>query len=143
MTLYVLCGIPGSGKTTTSKRIASECNAKVYHYDEFKKDFIGSDIKRTHKRLYECIVSDILLGNDVVLDDLHTKLICRKDLLSAIQDAPCKKVLIVMTTPFDECIIRNSQRQGKARLPEFVIINLNASYQPPTIDEGWDEIQYI
>jgi broad-specificity NMP kinase len=36
--LIVLCGIPGSGKTTLSNRIAAFYNASVYHYDEWRYD---------------------------------------------------------------------------------------------------------
>ena len=47
-----------------------------------------------------------------------------------------------MTTPFEECISRNAQRQ-EHRLPNFVIYHLNQEYQPPSLEEGWDDIQYI
>jgi len=143
MKLYTLCGLPASGKTTLSTQLAKEHNAKLYHYDEFKKGSKPQYTKETHQRLYKQIAQDLLQGYDVVLDDLHLALEWRQDLLTALQDISCKKILIVMTTPLEECVCRNSQRQGQARLPDFVIYHLNQRYQPPSLDEGWDDIQYI
>ena len=139
--LIVLCGLPASGKTTLSQQLANEHNAQLYHYDEFKKGSKPQDSKQTHKRLYNLIAQDLLQGHDVVLDDLHTRLEWRQDLLSALQDIPCKKILIVMTTPLEECVRRNAQRQN-GRLPDSVIYHLNSRYQPPSLEEGWDEILY-
>lgn len=142
MILIVLCGLPASGKTTLSTKLALEHDAKLYHYDEFKKGCKPQESKQTHQRLYKLITQDLLSGHDVVLDDLHTRLEWRQDLLSALQDIPCKKILIVMTTPLEECVRRNAQRQ-EGRLPDFVIYHLNQRYQPPSLEEGWDDIQYV
>lgn len=142
MTFYILCGLPASGKTILSQQLAVEHDAKLYHYDEFKKGSKPQESKQTHQRLYKQITQDLLQGNSVVLDDLHTRLEWRESLLSAIQDIPCKKKLIVMTTPLEECVRRNSQRQ-KGRLPDFVIYHLSSRYQPPSLEEGWDDIQYV
>lgn len=141
--MIVLCGLPASGKTTLSNELAAQYNAKLYHYDEFKKGSKPIESKQTHQRLYNQIKQDLLQGYDVVLDDLHTRLEWRESLLSTLQDIPCKKILIVMTTPLEECVRRNSQRQGQARLPDFVIYHLNQRYQPPSLKEGWDDIQYF
>lgn len=142
MSFYILCGLPASGKTTLSTQLAVEHNAKLYHYDEFKKGSKPQESKQTHQRLYDQIKQNLLQGNDVVLDDLHTRLEWRQDLLSAFQDIPCKKILIVMTTPLEECVRRNSQRQ-QGRLPDFVFYHLNSRYQSPSLEEGWDDIQYM
>lgn len=137
--LYVLCGIPASGKTTLSKQLSSQYNAKLYCYDEFIKLYKKHD---RHEYLYNLIANDLAVGHNIVLDDLHTRFEWRKTLLDAIKDIPCKKILIIMTTPLEECIRRNAQRQGSSRLPEFIIYHLNKEYQPPSLDEGWDEILY-
>ena len=141
MKLYVFCGLPASGKTTLSTQLANEHSAKLYHYDEFKKGSKPQESKHTHQRLYNLIIQDLLLGNDVILDDLHTRIEWRQSLLEAIKYIPCKKILIVMTTPLEECIARNTERNNG--LPNSVIYHLNARYQPPSLDEGWDDIWYF
>ena len=139
--IYILCGLPASGKTTLSKQLATKCNTKLYHYDEFKRSLKLQENKQIHQCLYQLIVSDLLAGNNVVLDDLHTCLEWRQDLLSAIQDILCKKILVVMTTPLEECVHRNAERQN-GRLPDSVIYHLHSRYQPPSLEEGWGEILY-
>lgn len=137
--IFVFCGIPASGKTTLSHQLLQQYNAKLYCYDEFIKHYKKHD---RHEHLYSLIAQDLLVGQDVILDDLHTELKSRKQLLETIKDIPnVKKILIVMTTPLEECIRRNAQRQ--ARLPDFVIYHLNQRYQPPSLEEGWDDIQYV
>lgn len=42
MNLYVLCGLPGSGKTTFSQKLKEKYNAKLYCYDEFIKKYNSS-----------------------------------------------------------------------------------------------------
>lgn len=138
----VFCGIPASGKTTKSQEVSKQYNAKLYCFDEYKIKVRQLSGMTSHERMYQDIKSDLLQGHDVVLDDLHTRLEWRESLLSALQDIPCKKILIVMTTPLEECVRRNAQRQ-KGRLPDFVIYHLNQRYQPPSLEEGWDDIQYI
>lgn len=139
--LIAFCGLPASGKTTLSTKFANDINAKIYHYDEFKGGLNLKDGKQTHRRLYSLIVQDLLSRQDVVIDDLHTRIEWRQSLLEAIKDIPCKKILIVMTTPLEECIARNTERNNG--LPNSVIYHLNARYQPPSIDEGWDDIWYF
>lgn len=138
MTLYVLCGLPASGKTTLSTKLANEHNAKIYHYDEFKKGSKPQESKQTHQRLYSLIAQDLLAGYDVVLDDLHLALEWRQSLLTTIKNIPCKKILIVMTTPLEVCVARNTERNNG--LPNSVIYHLNTRYCPPSLDEGWDDI---
>lgn len=141
--IVVFCGLPASGKTTLSTQLANEYKIKLYQYDEFKKDLKSQNSRQIHQRLYSLIVEDLLTGCDVMLDDLYTCLEWRRSLLETIKDIPCKKILIVMTTPFEECIRRNSQRQGQSRLPDFIIKHLHGRYQPPSLDEGWDDILFI
>ena len=91
--------------------------------------------------MYEEIVDDLLHGRSVVCDDLHTKKIWRQDLLNAVSGIDCRKVLIVLTTPVEECIRRNAGRQS--RLPDTLIHTINHKYEQPTLDEGWDGIVYV
>lgn len=141
--IVVFCGLPASGKTTQSQQLAEQYNAKLYCFDEYKIKARKLSGMTSHERMYFDIKNDVLAGHDVILDDLHLALEWRQDLLSALQDIPCKKILIVMTTPLEECVRRNSQRQGQSRLPDFVIYHLDQRYQPPSLEEGWDDIQYV
>lgn len=46
-----------------------------------------------------------------------------------------------MKTPFDVCIQRRKERDGK-KAKDSVVKTLNKFYEEPTLDEGWSEIIY-
>lgn len=129
-TLYVMCGIPGSGKSTLSKKLANEQNLVRLSLDEM-------GYVRQHK-LIPHIVDALKEGKSVVADSLYTKEKWRTELLKAVKPIGCRCVLLHMSTPLDECIRRNAGRENT--LPDFVIEDIYNSIEPPTLDEGWDEI---
>lgn len=138
--LIVLCGYPGSGKTTLSNQLAELYSACVYHYDEWHCDLkrLGGD--KARNQMYLDIRNDLLNGIDVVVDDLNLHKYSRLKLLSHMRDVQCDKFLIVLKTPVDVCIIRNRQRDMK--LPDSSIYAAEKQFENPALDEGWDSIIY-
>lgn len=143
MTLYVLCGIPGSGKTTEATRIALEKQARLYSYDTVIRNSHLKYFSDICMFVYQNIHNDLRDGHNIVYDAPNTKVSYRKDLLESICKIPCKKILIVMNTSLNECIDRNAHRDKNTRLPEGIVYNFYSSFEPPTLCEGWDEIIYI
>jgi tRNA uridine 5-carbamoylmethylation protein Kti12 len=130
MKLIVLCGIPGSGKTTLSKKLSSEYNAVRLSFDEMRCF--------QHRELIPHIRESLLAGNNVVVDSLYVERRHRTELLKSVADIQCGKYLITLDTPLDECLCRNANRES--RLPDFVVKSIHAVYDAPSLDEGWDEI---
>ena len=137
-TLYVLCGLPGSGKTTLSKMLSDKYSAVRYSLDEMRTSR-GENNDR--KLIHSMILESLSEGFDVVYDDLNIYKTDRLNLLNSLKDIQCNKILIVMTTPLEECIIRDSDRQRK--IGEKIIKYLRGRYQPPTLEEGWSDIFLI
>lgn len=133
LNLIVFCGIPASGKTTLSKQVAEEYKANRYSFDEMHC--------LQHKELIPYIKQFLKNGNNVVVDSTYTLKRARTDLLEAVKDIECRKTLIFMNTPLDECIRRNKQR--KHPVSQHLVEAISSSMQPPSIDEGWDEILYF
>ena len=129
-TLYVMCGVPASGKSTLSKKIANEQNLVRFSLDEM--GYI-----RQHK-LIPHVVDALKEGKSVIADSLYTKEKWRTELLQAVKFIGCRSVLLRMSTPLDECIRRNAGRENA--LPDFVIEDIYNSIEPPSLEEGWDEI---
>lgn len=141
MSIYILCGIPASGKSTFAKELSECCNAKLYCYDDLPNAHNPRQKDLIHAKMWTAIVDDLHNGFNVVCDDLHTKKQWRLNILNAISEVDCKKILVVMNTPLEICLYRNTNRQ--ARLPDIVLYDLYDKYEPPDISEGWDEIKVV
>ncbi len=131
---YMTMGIQASGKTTKAKEIAEQHNAIVHSYDDIV-DF--DDIKGTNKRWIDGMRKDLLDGKSVVCDSTNLTVPSRKWILKQL-DVPCKKTLVVMIVPVEECLKRNASRDAK--VDEKIIKEAPKHIEPPSLDEGWDEV---
>lgn len=128
--LIVFCGSPASGKTTLSKKITEKQNATRFSFDEM--------CLFQHKELIPYVIEELQNNKTVVVDALFTRISQRKLIIDATKDVPCKRILIYINTPLEECLRRNAQRPNP--LPDFMVKDIYNSIEPPTLDEGWDEI---
>lgn len=135
--LYVLCGTQASGKTTLAKKMEKEQGCIRYTFDEYAGSNAPAESKQTFEKFCQDITKDLLKGKDVVCDSLFTNIKRRKLFLDKIPKGIPKKV-IVLTTPFDECMKRNEKRETK--VDPLMLHIIHKTFQPPTLDEGWDEI---
>lgn len=132
ISLYLLCGAPGSGKTTLSKQLAEQNNAVIISFDELQCV--------RYSELIPPLLKALSNNSNIIIDSVFDQVVQRKEILNAIKNISCKKILIYMTTPLEECLNRNKNR--KKQLPDFVVESFYQRMQSPALDEGWDEILY-
>lgn len=121
MTLIV--GIPNAGKTTYSERYAN-----VIHFDEIK----GRGVVRFNK-----VVDMVKENNSLCVEGVYEKARQRIPLVEASKQ---RNVCIWLDTVVDTCVER--ERNGRKR-SEHMVIWASQRFEPPTLDEGWDEIIII
>lgn len=131
--LIVFSGIPASGKTTISERLAKENNYIRISMDE------GNYVK--HDDMIDDIVGHLKDGRSVVADSLYDSAQHRVNLLDRVQSIECECICIVMNTPLEECIRRNNTRKNP--LPSGLIQCISEHYETPSLDEGWNNIVNI
>lgn len=135
--IFVLCGLPGSGKTTLSKQLSQQYNARICCYDDCEKDYVN----RTYAPFYSFICKQKEENENIIIDNINLTIKSRMELLEILKIFSDKKILIILTTSLDQCISRAKQRERIT--PEFIIRALNSQYQSPSLDEGWDDIWYV
>ena len=139
VTIYLISGIPGSGKTTLAHQLAEQYNAIVHSYDALPGANTKASMDGSVKQAWlKAIREDLQVGNSVICDGLNLTVAERKEFLSTFADIPCKKVLFVKIVPLETCLQRNRERE--ARLPDFVVEQSAERMEAPTKDEGWDAI---
>ena len=121
--MTLICGIPNAGKTTYSQHFDN-----VVHMDD-----VASKGKAS-SRILEIISEST---EDMVLEGVFISRYQRKQLVNACKPE-WKNTCIWLDTPLDECI----RRENRGRKPNLMQ-NCHACMQPPTLDEGWDEIIII
>ena len=70
-----------------------------------------------------------VMSEDAIFEGLFLKKESRLKLLSY---AKGKKICIWINTPYEECVRRNTRGRNMQMFKR--------TFQPPTYDEGWDEI---
>lgn len=138
------CGLPASGKSTKSQKFAEEYDATIFSSDELRKEMFG-DINNQkhnqevfaelHKRIKACLRS----GKNAIYDACNISYKRRMAFLEELKSIPCEKICILMATPYEECLKRNSERERK--VPEHVIKRMYMSFNIPYWYEGWDDIK--
>lgn len=142
LTLYVMCGLPGSGKSTWAEKIAKITGAEIVSSDQIRKELYGSEeIQGNPKEVFEEFdrrIRDALdRGKSVIADSTAMTRRDRASILSAGENAD-RTVCCVMDTPVEECKRRNANR--KRVVPDYVYGKMQKKYEPPAVDEGFDGI---
>lgn len=139
--LYVLCGCPGSGKTTWAH---NHLRYDTYvSRDEIRFNMLqDNDNYFAHeKEVFDFFVKDIVSalkrGDNVVADATHIHRASRLKLLKAIDDhySNYDVRFVFFDTCLAVCSQRNAKREGRARVPDAVISTMFYQITVPTIGE--------
>ena len=153
--LYMLIGIPGSGKSTWINdfviangfkpdsylvlstdnyiEVAAEQCSKTY--SECFKDYIEKAEHALQDDLNEAIFSNL----DIIWDQTNTTVKSRKKKLAHPGLARYLKVAIYFDTPYETCLERIKQRPGK-EIPIHIMESMRNSLAIPSRDEGFQSI---
>ena len=146
--LIMLIGIQGSGKTTYSKKLMEEYNAKVISTDRVRQTCIGIEEKDVFPTVYKLCAEEIKQNHNVILDATHITPKVRKRSLDALDqyEIQYEKVAVYLNTPVEECLRRVEIRNKDPKelfIPLEVIESYGKNLIPPSKEEGFDEIIVI
>jgi putative nucleotidyltransferase with HDIG domain len=143
--LIILCGIPGSGKTTYAIEYIKEHGGYRLSSDDIRKQLYGDEsIQGNPSEVFSIMqnkaIAALNQGTTVVYDATG---ITRKDRASIISACP-KFVKIechVIWAPIETCIERDAARERT--VGKEVVDKMLKRFQPPFYDEGFNDIKII
>ena len=148
-TLYIMCGIPGSGKSTWLRNHV-DINQKqvLVSRDVIRYRLINDDDSyfskenEVWKEFIKQINYFLKEGYDVFADATHINTGSRRKLLNEIY-VECKKEAIHINTPISICLERNSKREGRECVPESAIKRMYSQFEEPSFDEDFETIYTV
>ena len=139
--VYILCGIPGSGKSTwvleqlRRGKCAIWCSRDFVRFGMVKSDepYFSREIEvfnRWIANINEAITYSEY--EDIYVDATHLTEKARKKTVSLL--APANYFYVAFDVPLNVCLERNAKRKGREKVPEDVIINMFNTYTIPKGD---------
>ena len=156
MILYMMIGVPGSGKSTYAKNFIKYVNYNenrdiIYiSRDEIRFSLLKDDDSyfsretQVYKIFTDKMRENLKAGKDVLIDATHMTWGSRHKIFKHLTGIPDVKVHgIWMNTPYMECAKRNRKREGRMRVPDDTFKNMVDHFEQPDLSEGFDYIQEI
>jgi predicted kinase len=148
--LYVLVGVPGSGKSTwiANHQAAFKHPYKVVSRDKIRfsllkenEDYFSKE-KETYNQYIKEIKENLNDGYDVFADATHLNRGSRTKLLRALRES-LKDITveaIVINVSLKTALKQNNLRTGRELVPEDAIRRMYNQFSIPSFDEGFDKI---
>lgn len=141
-TLYVMCGIPASGKSVYAKLLAEEIDGIVVSSDGIRAEWYGDEnIQGDPSKIFREVElrckNALGAGRSVIMDATNMNAKKRANFIRQMPE--CKKVCIVMAVPFDVCVKRDEERSRS--VGPAVLEKMRKNFQMPYYNEGWDHIE--
>jgi predicted kinase len=152
--LYVLVGVPGSGKTTwfknqewtnecyyisTDKHVEAYAEAHGKTYSEVFADYMPTAVEN----MTEEVVRARDAGIDIIWDQTSTTIASRIKKFKMLPDY--YKIAVVFKTPertdLDKRLKERADQTGKV-IPKSVVTMMIEYWEEPTKEEGFEEIWY-
>ena len=161
--LYILCGIPGCGKSTWVQKKMKEneptgISSQKWAYvsrDEVRFSMVKEedDYFSKEKQVFNEFVNRIC-GNlsdswidNVIADATHLNEISRDKLINAIRrkrpNLPLNITMVYFDIPLEVCKFRNNKRSGRAHVPDNVIEKMHAGLQFPKLRKDLERIEIV
>ena len=159
--LYILCGIPGCGKSTWVKNRMAENTSStdskwayvsrdevrfsmIKEEDDYfskEKQVFNEFVKRICEKLDDAYI------NNVIADATHINEVSRDKLINAIRrkrpNLPLHITMVYFDIPLEVCKFRNNKREGRAHVPNDVMNKMYAQLEFPKLRKELKAIEIV
>lgn len=149
---YLMCGLPGSGKSTFAKELKAKTDrikglneTVLLSSDELRKEMFGDENNIEHNgevfnEMRRRTKENLKAGNNVIYDATNISSKRRTNLLQyELKNIECDKVCVYIPTIWLDCIENDKKRDRQ--VGREVIIRMRNQLDIPMYNEGWDYIQ--
>lgn len=133
MELVLFIGLQGAGKSSFYRARFAATHALV------SKDLLKNN-RRPERRQRQLIAEALAEGTSVVVDNTNATAEARLPLIGLGRAAGARVVGYYFESRLEDCLRRNAQRVGKARVPDMALYATAKRLQRPSTDEGFDAL---
>lgn len=133
MQLVIFIGPQAAGKTTFRRRYFADA------YRVVSKDLLRKSSKRQARQM-TLIERALERGESIVVDNTNPRVADRAPIIRAGKRYGAAIVGFVFESGISECLRRNAQREGHARVPAVAIYTTARRLERPTAAEGFDAL---
>jgi predicted kinase len=149
---YQLIGVPGSGKSTwidtqdwalSCAKVSTDKWVEIYAkevgrtYSEVFVDFMPTAVDLMAKE----VIAAREMGRDIIWDQTSTTVKSRARKFNMLPDY--EHIAVVFRTPEHKELFRRLWSRPGKEIPEHVIASMIASWEEPSLDEGFTEIRVV
>jgi len=132
----ILIGLPGSGKTTFYReRLAAT-------HELISKD-LWPNARQRDSRQRRQLDAALTAGRSVVIDNTNLTIRDRSAIIGAAQHHHSRVIGYFFDVTTRAAVARNAVRTGKDKVPNVAIFTVAKRLEPPTPDEGFDELYRV
>lgn len=147
--IFVMVGIPASGKSTWAKSQVEEKGGKYVSRDKIRyglvgdceKDLYFSKETQVFRDFCQEILEGLEEGKDVYADATHINKASRAKLMNHIGATvgllEVEVVAVYVETSLETCLKRNEERDGFAKVPEDAMRSMYRFKSKPKLEENY------
>lgn len=148
--LIIMCGAPGSGKSTWVKKhfMSFLGYTKVISRDQIRFSMLKDDEdyfaheNEVYNKFIEEIKDGLKYCDTTIADATHLNIASRTKLLRSLGKSlkGIKVVAVVIRPSLQITLTQNEMREGRSLVPRDQVRRMYYQFTMPTLDEGFDEI---
>ena len=131
--LILFIGIPASGKSTFYYRVL----------EDRPLDYVSLDALGTRAREKSAFDVALAARRSVVVDNTNVTKALRAKYLAPAKAAGYRTVGLFFQSVLADCIARNEQREGAAKIKRLALLGMSAQLELPSKDEGFDSLFFV
>lgn len=146
--IYIMIGVPGSGKSTYAKQLQKELNCEIVSTDALRNNHPDWEESMIWPEVYRLCALALQNNDDVIFDATSATPKVRKRFVDEVEKygVEMQMAAFYFDTPWEECrqrVIKRNTMPGERYLPPEVVESYGHSIIKPTLDEGFTFIKII